>query len=332
MFVDKVLINVFGGGGGKGCVSFFRERFLPKGGPDGGDGGNGGNVFIQGNPHEQSLAPLKFQNQYKAEYGLPGSGQCMHGRNGKDVIISVPAGTIIKDVKQDGRIIGDIDSSSKQVLVAKGGKGGKGNSRFASSTNQMPRRSTPGLDGENFKLELELKIIADIGLVGYPNVGKSTFLTSVSKAKPKIASYPFTTLSPHVGVVQFDDFFRMTLADIPGIVEGAHNNYGLGHDFLKHIERTKILAYVLDMEAKDGKMPWDVLCSLKKELGCYQVELPNQTSIILANKMDKEESVKNLAILKTKTDLVICPISALNGTHVMESIKEFRKLLIHKNL
>ena len=327
MFADKVLIKVEGGRGGNGCVSFCRERFVPKGGPDGGDGGDGGNVILQGNLHEHSLAHLKYKSTYNAENGSSGAGKCRHGSTGKDLIISVPIGTIIRDLGQQRKVLGDINSEDCRIVIARGGKGGKGNSRYASSTNRAPRQWKPGLDGEEFHLELELKTIADVGLVGYPNVGKSTFLNVVSNAKPKIAAYPFTTLTPNIGTIEFDDFSRITIADIPGIVDGAHQNHGLGHDFLKHIERTKVLAYVLDMGSKEAKKPWEALHSLKKELERYQVDLPDRRSIILANKMDLATAEKNLAILKTKTSLKIFPISAARGEQVEKALEEFRCIM-----
>ena len=212
-------------------MSFRRERFIPKGGPDGGDGGDGGDVIIKSDENLNSLASLSGKTCFVAENGAHGSGKGKHGRNGTQKIIFVPSGTLIKDIQQGDKIIADLDIDKKEIIVAKGGKGGKGNLRFVSSTNQSPRKCLPGLDGETRKLELELKTIADVGLVGLPNAGKSTFLSCVSSANPKIGDYPFTTLQPHVGIIEFEDYGRMTIADIPGILDGAHRNVGLGHAF-----------------------------------------------------------------------------------------------------
>ena len=327
MFVDKVKIRIKGGIGGSGCSSFRRERFLPKGGPDGGDGGEGGNVIIQANPNQQDLTPLKFMNHFEAENGLPGSGNRKHGRRGKDILIQVPIGTVIKDVGNCYKLVADLCTSDSSVVAAHGGKGGKGNVRYVSSVNRFPRKCQPGQDGEEFNLELELKMIADIGLVGYPNAGKSTYLNGVSNANPKVADYPFTTLTPHVGVVEFEDLFRMTIADIPGIIDGAHQNVGLGFEFLRHIERSKVLAFVLDMGYSTDGYPWKELTSLKRELDYYRPGLTKRPSIILANKMDKNSADENLKNLRRKTDLEICPISATQKINIEDSLDRLRCLV-----
>ena len=329
MFVDKVRIKVKGGKGGNGCISFRRERFLPKGGPNGGDGGNGGNVTIKVDPNRQNLAHLKFKNHFEAEDGLSGSGNCKHGRNGRDLVITVPLGTVIRDSENVSELIADSsDPNSEQILV-NGGRGGKGNARYVSSTNQYPRQSQSGRDGEELNLNLELKTIADIGLVGYPNAGKSSFLNVVSNARPKIASYPFTTVIPHLGVVEFEDFFRMTIADIPGIIDGAHQNIGLGHEFLKHIERSKVFAFVLDMGHQNERDPWQDLTFLKEELNHYEPGLSSRPSIILANKMDDEIANERLKTLRSKTDLEICPISATKNLNIQNSLNRLRELVTY---
>ena len=327
MFVDKVKIRVKGGKGGEGCVSFRRERFLPRGGPSGGDGGNGGNVVIATDTNRQNLAHLKFMNHFEAENGSPGSGNCKHGRNGNDIVVTVPCGTVITDVENDRKPIADLSDLNSKIILAHGGKGGKGNARYVSSTNQSPRQCQPGLNGEEFYVELELKIIADIGLVGYPNAGKSTFLNVASNANSKIASYPFTTTVPHIGVVEFHDFFRMTIADIPGIIDGAHKNVGLGHEFLKHIERAKVLAFVLDMGHHNERTPWKDFVSLKEELNYYEPGLASRPSIILANKMDDELAGDRLDALQSRTDLEIVPISATQKWNISDSLNRLRALV-----
>ncbi len=330
-FVDKVRIKIKGGNGGNGCVSFRREKYVPKGGPDGGDGGKGGSVIIKTNFHLQSLAPLKFRTHYDADKGQHGKGKDRIGHNGKDYIIMVPQGTIIKNIRNNLHIIADLDQEDQELVAARGGKGGRGNARFKTSVNRCPRNSEPGIEGEEKFLELELKLVGDVGLVGYPNAGKSTFLSAVSSAEPKIASYPFTTLSPQIGIVEFDDLSRLRIADIPGLIEGAHENIGLGHEFLRHIERTKIIAFVLDMAGIDGRDPWDDLSSLMNELECYKKGLSRRPSVIIANKMDEKVAEEKLDILRTKSAIEIFPISAIIGTNVSSVLDRFRTLLDSDN-
>lgn len=297
MFVDKTEIVVKSGDGGAGCCSFRREKFVPKGGPDGGDGGNGGDVILESTTSEQNLNSLVYRRRYAAQNGPAGQGADKHGRNAEPIVVKVPVGTVIRDTAT-GEVLADLDLPGAQVIVAKGGRGGRGNARFATSTNRAPRRRELGFPGEEKTLELELKLIADAGLVGYPNAGKSTLLTRISGARPKVAAYPFTTLHPVVGVVEYPDYARLTVADIPGLIDGAHANVGLGHEFLRHIERTKVLIYVLDMAGVDGRTPWDDYASLKKELDLYKEGLASRPSLIVANKMDLPESADNLARLK----------------------------------
>ena len=315
MFVDKATITVKGGDGGNGCCSFHREKFIPRGGPDGGDGGGGGNVILEAAESEQSLAALIYNRRYAARNGPPGKGANMHGRKAPDVILKVPVGTVVTD-SRTGEAVADMDVSGKQVIVARGGRGGRGNPRFATSTNRAPREWEPGEPGEERELFLELKTIADVGLVGYPNAGKSTLIRALSAARPKVAPYPFTTLHPVVGVIEYPDYGRLTVADIPGLIDGAHDNVGLGHSFLRHIERTVVLAFVLDMAGCDGRVPWEDLRHLRDELELYMKGLSKRPALIVANKMDLPGSEKNLELLRAElaSEVIdIIPVKAAEG-------------------
>ncbi|MBQ6352157.1 MAG: GTPase ObgE [Lentisphaeria bacterium] len=329
MFVDKVTIRVIAGKGGNGCCSFRREKFIPKGGPDGGDGGDGGSVYLEASTGEQSLVSLVYQTRYRAQNGPGGRGAGMHGRNADDITIKVPVGTVVTDCATR-EVLGDLDAPGARLLVARGGRGGRGNARFATSTNRVPRYAEPGTEGEEKELFLELKIIADGGLVGYPNAGKSTLLGALSAARPKVAPYPFTTLHPVVGVVEFDypDYTRLTLADIPGLIDGAHDNVGLGHSFLKHIERTKVLVYVLDMAGTDGRDPVEDFRHLQNELELYQSGLTRRPSLIAANKMDAPEAAENLrrleAVVAGKYGII--PVTAAVGE--LGNLKQAFKTLV----
>lgn len=315
MFVDKATITVKGGDGGNGCCSFHREKFIPRGGPDGGDGGGGGNVILEAAESEQSLAALIYNRRYAARNGPPGKGANMHGRKAPDVILKVPVGTVVTD-SRTGEAVADMDVSGKQVIVARGGRGGRGNPRFATSTNRAPREWEPGEPGEERELFLELKTIADVGLVGYPNAGKSTLIRALSAARPKVAPYPFTTLHPVVGVIEYPDYGRLTVADIPGLIDGAHDNVGLGHSFLRHIERTVVLAFVLDMAGCDGRVPWEDLRHLRDELELYMKGLSKRPALIVANKMDLPGSEENLELLRAElaSEVIdIIPVKAAEG-------------------
>lgn len=326
MFVDQIKVHARAGRGGDGSVHFHRGKFRPKGGPDGGDGGRGGNVILKVDSSTDSLRQFFFNGKLHAEDGVNGSGEQCTGRAGKNVIFRVPPGLLISRIEETfneetGEMeesftpVADLTKVGEEYVLCKGGKGGKGNQHFKSPTNQAPREFTPGQPGEEGRFHFELRSIADAGLVGFPNAGKSTLLTKLSSAKPKIANYPFTTLEPHVGVVEFDDHRRGTVADIPGLIEGAHANVGLGHDFLRHIMRCRILLFVVDTPGSEGRDPVKDLETLRTEVKLYSDELAKRTWIIVANKMDLPGAEENLEILKDRFKRVkILPVSANEGT------------------
>jgi GTP-binding protein len=300
---------VYAGDGGNGCSSFRREKYVPRGGPDGGDGGPGGSVIFRVAEGEQSLVNLKFRQHWKAKPGTHGKGKNLHGHRGEDCIVDVPPGTMVWD-DETGELLVDLTEPGQEFIVAQGGFGGRGNARYVSSVNRAPTKCTEGKPGEKRVLRAVMKTIADVGLVGYPNAGKSTLVTAISDAHPKTAPYPFTTLHPNVGVVEFDDFFRYTVADIPGLIDGAHDNVGLGHDFLRHIERCHILAYVLDMGGTDGRDPLEDLKHLRAELELYQEGLTERPTILVANKMDMDDAKENLDRLREAEPYPIFPVIA----------------------
>jgi len=327
MFVDRVKIKVESGHGGSGSISFRREKHVPMGGPDGGDGGNGGDVILQATNSEQSLVDLKFQPQWKADRGGDGAGQKRHGANAPHCRIKVPIGTLIFDKSTD-ELLCDLKEDQQEFVVAYGGRGGKGNVHFVSPVNRAPRKAQPGVDGECKELELELKTVANVGLVGFPNAGKSTFLRAVSRARPKTAPYPFTTLHPNVGVIEFEDFQRLTIADIPGLINGAHENIGLGHAFLRHVERCQMFCYVLDMAGVDNRDPLEDFAALKDELEHYEPGLASRPGIILANKMDLPAAAENLKRLRDSAPgLEIFPVCAELAEKTTEVIFALKKLL-----
>ena len=297
-FVDEVKIEVRSGKGGAGCVSFRREKRVPKGGPDGGDGGDGGSVVFVVKNNVRTLYNLLRKKRFYAKNGTPGMGSQMYGKKGEDVEICVPPGTIIYD-DETGEIIKDFQTDNERFVFLRGGKGGRGNMHFATSTNQAPRYAQPGLPGEEATLRVELKLIADVGLVGFPNAGKSTLLSVVSAARPKIANYPFTTLVPNLGVVALDEVDTFVMADIPGIIEGASDGAGLGIEFLKHIERTKILLYMIDLTGDDFM---EQLPKLQTEIKRYSGELAKKPYLIAATKLDVPGSEERLAELKAKLE------------------------------
>lgn len=296
MFVDYALIEVSSGKGGDGVVTFRREKYVPKGGPSGGDGGNGGNVIVKASSNLHTLLDFKYKKHYKADNGDKGGNSLKDGKSGSDIIIRVPVGTLIKDAETE-TVIFDLDIDSKEVILAKGGKGGKGNSKFATPTNQTPRFAEDGKPGEYKKVILELKLIADVGLVGFPNSGKSTLISKISAAKPKIADYPFTTLEPNLGIVKYKDYQSFTVADIPGIIEGAAQGKGLGHQFLRHIERTRIILFLIEVTSENLQNDFDILMS---ELKSYSPKLIQKKIMVSLSKADLIDSKKIKEITRSK--------------------------------
>ena len=328
MFVDRAEITVKAGNGGNGCCSFRREAFVPKGGPNGGDGGDGGDVIFVASTGELTLSDFVFNRHFSAENGGDGRSKDMHGRRGQNLIIKVPLGTIIRN-KETGDVLADIDEAGAEVVIAKGGHGGRGNARFATPSNRAPREHEPGEVTEPLELGLELKLIADVALVGYPNAGKSTLLSRISNAHPKVAAYPFTTLHPVIGVMEYPDFRKVTVADIPGLIDGAHLNKGLGHYFLRHIERTKLLIYLVDLGGVDGRDPNDDIRILKNELEAYMEGLSSRAKIVLANKTDLVENQDQIDdfILNAEDGLEVIPISAMNDASFDQVKQRIRELL-----
>lgn len=319
-FIDSVTLYAKAGNGGNGCVSFRREKFIPHGGPDGGDGGNGGNIILRAEPNESSLIGVYYQPHQRAEHGGAGKGRQMYGKNGQDLIVKVPAGTEVRHHETD-ELIADIAEIGDEYTVAKGGQGGIGNIHWKSSTNQAPTEHTDGVAGEEITFHLVLKIVADIGLVGYPNAGKSSILTKISKAHPKIGAYPFTTLNPIIGTMTFEDYTRFTVADIPGLIDGAHLGVGLGHDFLRHIERSKFIVIVIDMAGTDNRVPQEDYYALLNELKLYRAEILDRPRLVVANKMDVPESKEKLAEFIEETSITPIEISALDGDGIKSLIK-----------
>jgi len=320
-FVDRVRIFVKAGDGGNGCVSFRREKYVPKGGPDGGDGGDGGFVILRANPNISTLLSFVGKKKFIAENGKNGKGKKMKGRNGKDLILDVPVGTIVKDL-ETGEVLADMDTPWKMVCVARGGRGGRGNHHFKTPTRRAPRIFEKGEKGERRWLELELKILADAALVGYPNVGKSSLIARMSNARPKIANYPFTTLIPNLGVVRLDTDKEYIVADIPGLIEGASEGAGLGNVFLRHVERCSVILHVIDISGFEGRDPVEDYRVIKEEMKRYAKSLLEKPEIVVANKVDlvqsRENLIEKIEILKRISGTEVLPTSAVTG----EGIKE----------
>lgn len=329
MFTDRVQLDLFAGKGGNGVVAWRREKYIPKGGPCGGNGGRGGNVIIVADQQIPSLDWFRNRRLLKAENGVAGGGNRRQGRAGNHLTLKVPCGTLIKD-STTGEIIADLTEDKQECILCKGGKGGLGNDFFKTPTNRAPNYCTPGKPGENRSVELELKVIADVGLVGYPNAGKSTLISTLADIKVKAAPYPFTTLKPNLGFIQLPDLSRIFLADIPGIIEGAHLNKGLGFEFLRHIERTKLLLFLIDASGIDGRRPIDDLKVLRMELAKYKEELLERPYLVVLNKCDTEESkelVKEFRSLYTLDKEALFEISAVAYIGTDNLVEAIRKKL-----
>ena len=318
MFIDQAKIFVQAGKGGDGIRSFRREKFVPHGGPDGGDGGNGGNVIFTASPRVTTLLDFLYQRHHTAQSGTPGQGSNMHGRTGHDIIIPVPVGTVIRDDAGDD-ILMDLTEPEQCWTAAHGGKGGRGNARFSSSTNRVPQKFERGTPGESQWLRLELKLLADVGLVGFPNAGKSTLISAISSAHPEVADYPFTTLRPHLGVVALNDDHTFVVADIPGLIEGAHEGKGLGFQFLRHIQRTAFLVYLVDMSEWATEIPVDSLHILQRELAAFDPSLAERASAVVGTKLDIQGNGTHQETLATycqQHSLPFFPISAVTQTGI----------------
>ncbi len=325
-FVDYVKIYVKAGDGGRGCVSFRREKYVPKGGPDGGDGGKGGDVILRATHELNTLLDMVYRKTYKAQRGTHGRGKQMHGADGADTIILVPVGTVVKD--EDGNVLYDLSHEGSEFIAARGGKGGLGNSHFVSSINRAPTYAQPGMHGEEGWLILELKLLADVGLIGLPNAGKSTFISVISSAKPKIADYPFTTLIPNLGVVKTEDGKSFVVADIPGVIEGAHSGAGLGLQFLRHIERTSLLLHLVDISDLPTSDPVHDFEKINKELVLYSKELSKKPMIVAGTKLDLACDRKRLKSLKDyceKKGLIFFAISSITLENIWELIAYLSK-------
>jgi GTP-binding protein len=311
-FIDETRILVIAGDGGRGCVSFRREKFVPRGGPNGGNGGHGGDVVALADPQLTTLLDLRYQKQYKAGRGQHGMGSDCHGRRGKDREIKVPVGTIIRDAKT-GELIGDLRAPGERVIVAAGGRGGKGNAHFVSSTNRSPRFAQPGEAGQERELDIELRLLADVGIIGLPNAGKSTLIAAISAVRPKIADYPFTTLVPNLGVVGYGEGKSFVVADIPGLIEGAHQGHGLGHKFLRHVMRTHLLIHLLDVSEIDSQRPLAALETVNRELALFAPELAEKAQIVVANKIDLPYAKDNAERLERKLPVKYRPLYMISA-------------------
>jgi len=328
-FIDYAKIFVRSGDGGKGCVSFRREKYVPKGGPDGGDGGKGGSIIIQASNQINTLLDFRYKREYHARNGQNGMGKKMHGKNADDLIIPVPAGTVIKDADSN-EVVADLIQDGDYFIGAKGGRGGLGNAHFATATKQVPRYAQPGESGEEKWLILELKLLADIGLIGFPNAGKSTLISVISSAKPKIADYPFTTLVPNLGVVKLKDHMTCVVADIPGLIEGAHKGAGLGSRFLRHIERTRKFLHLIDVSDTTGDDPVERYLKIRKELGMYSPDLLLKPETVVASKIDSVTDKARIDMLEKyckNNNIDFLKISSVTGIGIRSLLNHLRKSL-----
>jgi GTPase len=331
MFIDQVNVYVKGGDGGNGMVAFRREKYVPNGGPAGGDGGDGADVIFEVDEGLRTLMDFRYQRHFKALRGENGGPKNQHGRNAKDMIVRVPPGTIVYD-RDTGDLICDLTEQGRRAVIAKGGRGGRGNTRFATSANPAPHHAENGEPGQEREIRIELKLLADVGLVGFPSVGKSTLLSVVSSAKPKVADYHFTTIVPNLGVVSMDEDRSFVIADLPGLIEGAHQGAGLGHQFLRHIERTRVIVHVIDMAATEGRDPYDDYVKINEELRQYEWRLMDRPQVIAANKMDIPGAEENLEAFKEQLkkedqDVSIFPISAVSKSGLMPLLSYVADLL-----
>ncbi len=333
LFVDEVDIHVEAGAGGRGCLAFRREKFVPRGGPSGGDGGHGGSVYVVASPHINTLINFRYHPLSDAEHGQHGMGSNCTGAGGKNLELAVPIGTLVyektaapADLEHPYNLLGDLSQEGQRVLVAKGGRGGMGNARFATATNRAPRKVQPGEPGEIKDLRLELKLLADVGLVGFPNAGKSTMIARISAARPKIADYPFTTLIPNLGVVRISEDRSFVVADVPGLIEGAHRGLGLGHQFLRHLERTKVLVHLVDVSGATGRNPVEDLDTVRNELELFQPALAAKPQVVVANKMDavdpsNADAVTTLERRASELGLPFLRVSGVSGQGVPELLE-----------
>jgi GTP-binding protein len=318
VFVDEVDIHVKAGDGGRGCLSFRREKYVPRGGPDGGDGGHGGSVYIVATPRKNTLVDFRFHPEFEARRGQHGMGSNKTGQDGDDLEIEVPIGTLVFEKRgesgEDGlEAIADLAEEGQRVLIAKGGRGGMGNAQFATATNRAPRKTQPGEPGEERFLRLQLKLLADVGLVGFPNAGKSTLIARISAARPKIADYPFTTLTPNLGVVTLSDDRSFVVADVPGLIEGAHEGHGLGHQFLRHIERTKVLVHLVDVSGASGRDPVQDFETINDELRLFDEKVAAKPQLVVANKIDALDEPERLAALEAHVKRRKLPFFRISG-------------------
>ncbi len=332
-FVDEVRVRLKAGDGGRGCVSFRREKYVPRGGPDGGDGGRGGHIFLEATGRKQTLLDFHYRHFFKARSGQHGRGKDQHGRSGDDLVLYVPIGTVVKDA-ESGEVLADLSSEGAKWLAARGGRGGRGNARFVSPTNQVPKFAEDGKPGEEREVILELKLLADVGLVGFPNAGKSTLIRAISSARPKVADYPFTTLTPQLGVVKYGDAEPFVVADIPGLIEGAHKGAGLGIRFLKHIERTRILLHLIDMSSLDMDDPIKPYREIKGELDQFSDIFKEKQEIIALNKIDliEDDEIVDFFVSEylSALNLPVIPISALKMKNIDSLLQRLVSILYGK--